>query len=265
LTFQPITIQELTRFGFPRAEKSSTARLLWQAHSHFFPSWACKETWLSPTNPHNEQRRTLRFRYSARARVGGPSLGSSRRAANAFSCLSEGHTSHASTREGLASMKSTRSTCSNVQIPIVAIAHFSGQRKILLKNRAQSLYKSRSLVGKKARASLSFSDPDGHLIEFITSSVGSINLLRAESSRSPVAIHRSPLSAERASSAPWHRGRESVRRPDRRAWRRGDSLRAKGRVASRSECTTCRSGGAGQAAAACQEAADGLALPRSAA
>jgi catechol 2,3-dioxygenase-like lactoylglutathione lyase family enzyme len=142
---------------------------------------------------------------------------------------------------------------------------FSGQRKILLKNRAQSLYKSRSFVGKKARASLYFSDPDGHLIEFITSSVGSINLLRAESSRSPVAIHRSPLSAERASSAPWHRGRESVRRPDRRAWRRGDSLRAKGRVASRSERTTCRSSGAGQAAAACQEAVDGLALPRSAA
>jgi hypothetical protein len=38
-----------------------------------------------------------------------------------------------------------------------------------------------------------------------------VNLLRAESSRSTVTILRSPLSAERASSAPWHCGRESVR------------------------------------------------------
>jgi hypothetical protein len=38
-----------------------------------------------------------------------------------------------------------------------------------------------------------------------------VNLLRAESSRSTATILRSPLSAERASSAPWHCGRESVR------------------------------------------------------
>ncbi len=140
-----------------------------------------------------------------------------------------------------------------------------GEHEKVLKLGIKERRYSHSQERDRARASLYFSDPDGHLIEFITSSVGSINLLRADSSRSTVAIHRSPLSAERASSAPWHRGRESVRRSDRRARRRGDSLRARGRVASRSERTTCRSSGAGQAAAACQEAADGLALPRSAA